>query len=43
MSRRTGIKWELAIRADQRVLRWFVMVVERIHEYRIARRVSVAR
>ena len=36
--RRAGIERELAIRADQRVLRWF-WHVERKDEYRMARRV----
>ena len=36
--RRAGIERELASTADQRVLRWFGHV-ERINEYRIARRV----
>ena len=39
--RRAGIEWELASRADQRVLRWFGHV-ERMDEYRIARRVLMA-
>ena len=39
--RRAGIEWELASRADQRVLRWFGHV-ERIDEYRMARRVLMA-
>ena len=39
--RRAGIEMELASRADQRVLRWFVHV-ERMDEYRIARRVLMA-
>ena len=39
--RRTGIERELASRADQRVLRWFGHV-ERMHEYRMARRVLMA-
>ena len=38
---RAGIGRELASRADQRVLRWFGHV-ERIDEYRIARRVLTA-
>ena len=38
---RAGIERELASRADQRVLRWFGHV-ERIDEYRMARRVSMA-
>ena len=39
--RRAGIEMELAIRADQRVLRWFGHV-ERMDEYRMARRVLMA-
>ena len=39
--RRAGIESELASRADQRVLRWFVHV-ERMNEYRMARRVLMA-
>ena len=39
VSRRAGIKSELAIRADQRVLRWFGHV-ERMDEYRMASRVQ---
>ena len=39
--RGAGIERELAIRADQRVLRWFVHV-ERMDEYRVARRVLMA-
>ena len=39
--RRAGIEVELASRADQRVLRWFGHV-ERMDEYRIARRVLMA-
>ena len=39
--RRAGIERELSSRADQRVLRWFGHV-ERMDEYRIARRVSMA-
>ena len=39
--RRAGIERELASRADQRVLRWFGHV-ERMDEYRIARRVLLA-
>ena len=38
--RRAGIERELAGRADQRVLRWFGHV-ERMHEYRMARRVLI--
>ena len=40
--RRAGIVRELASRADQRVLRWFGHV-ERMDEYRIARRVLMAK
>ena len=39
--RRAGIERELASRADQRLLRWFGHV-ERIDEYRMARRVLMA-
>ena len=39
--RRAGTEMELASRADQRVLRWFGHV-ERIDEYRTARRVLMA-
>ena len=39
--RRAGIERELESRADQRVLRWFGRV-ERIDEYRMARRVLMA-
>ena len=39
--RRAGIERELASRADQRVLRWFVHV-ERLDEYCMARRVLMA-
>ena len=39
--RRARIERELASRADQRVLRWFGHV-ERIDEYRMARRVLMA-
>ena len=39
--RRAGIERELASRTDQRVLRWFGHV-ERMDEYRMARRVSMA-
>ena len=39
--RRAGIDRELASRADQRVLRWFGHV-ERMEEYRMARRVLMA-
>ena len=39
--RRAGIERELASRADQRVLRWFGHV-ERMYEYRMARRVLMA-
>ena len=38
---RAGIERELASRVDQRVLRWFGHV-ERIDEYRMARRVLMA-
>ena len=41
MRRRAGIERELASRADQRVLRWFGHV-ERMNEYRMARRVLMA-
>ena len=41
MRRRAGIKRELASRVDQRVLRLFGHV-ERMDEYRIARRVLMA-
>ena len=41
MRRRAGIERELSSRADQRVLRWFGHV-ERIDEYRMARRVLMA-
>ena len=41
MSRRAGIERELAIRADQRVLRWFGHV-EKMDEYRMARRMLMA-
>ena len=41
VSRRAGIERKLASRADQRVLRWFGHV-ERMDEYRMARRVLVA-
>ena len=40
--RRAGIEMELASRADQRVLRWF-RHVERMDDYRIARRVLMAK
>ena len=41
--RRAGIERELASRADQSVLRWFyVMHVERMDEYRMARKVLIA-
>ena len=40
--RRAGIERELASRADQRVLRWFVHV-ERMDEYHMARRVLMAK
>ena len=39
--RKAGIERELASRADQRVLRWFGHV-ERMDEYRVARRVLMA-
>ena len=39
--RRAGIERELAIRAYQRILRWFGHV-ERMDEYRMARRVLKA-
>ena len=39
--RKAGIESELAIRADQRVLRWFGHV-ERMDDYRMARRVLMA-
>ena len=35
------MEWELASRADQRVLRWFGHV-ERMDDYRMARRVFMA-
>ena len=38
---RAGIEWELASRADQRVLRWFGHV-ERMDECHMARRVLTA-
>ena len=41
MRRRAGIERELASRADQRVLRWFVHV-ERMDDYRMAKRVLTA-
>ena len=40
--RRAGIERELASRSDQRVLRWFGHV-ERMDEYRMARRVLMAK
>ena len=41
--RRAGIERELASRADQKVLKWFSNEhVERIDEYRMARRVLMA-
>ena len=40
--RRVGIEIEFASRAEQRILRWFGHV-ERMDEYRIARRVSMAK
>ena len=39
--RRAGIERQLASRADQRVLRWFGHV-ERMYDYRLARRVLMA-
>ena len=39
--KRAGIERELASRSDQRVLRWFIDV-ERMDEYRVARRVLMA-
>ena len=39
--RRAGIEMELASRADQRVLRWFVHV-KRMDDYCMARRVLMA-
>ena len=42
MCRRAGIEKELTSRADQRVLRWFGHV-ERMDEYRISRRVLMAK
>ena len=41
VSSRAGIERELASRADQRVLRWFGHV-ERMNEYRMARRVLIS-
>ena len=41
MHRRAGIERELTSRGDQRVLRWFAHV-ERMNEYRMARRVLMA-
>ena len=41
MRRRAGIENEFASTADQRVLRWFGHV-ERIYEYRMARRMLMA-
>ena len=41
MRRRAGNERELASRADQRVLRWFLHV-GRMDEYRMARRVLMA-
>ena len=38
---RAGIGWELASRADQRLLGWFGHV-KRMNEYRLARRVLMA-
>ena len=40
--RRAGIERELASKADQRVFRWF-RHVERMNEYRMARRVLMAK
>ena len=40
--KRAGIDWELASRADQRVLRWFGHV-ERMDEHRTGRRVLMAK
>ena len=40
--RRAGIERELGRRADQRVLRWFGHV-ERMNDYRMARRVLMAK
>ena len=37
MCRRAGIEWELASRADRKVLRWFGHV-GRMDEYHMARR-----
>ena len=42
MRRRAGIERELASRAGLRVLRWFGYV-ERMYEFRIARRVLMAK
>ena len=42
MSRKAGIEKESASRADKRVLRWFGHV-ERMDEYRMARRVLMAK
>ena len=42
MRRRAGIERELASSADQRVLRWWVGHVQRMDEYRLARRVLMA-
>ena len=41
LRKRAKIEWELASRADQRVLRWFGHV-ERMDKYRMARRVLMA-
>ena len=41
MRTRAGIEWELASKADQRVLRWFGHV-EKMDEYNMARRVLLA-
>ena len=42
MRRRAGIERELASRADQRVLRWFSHVMERMDDYCMARSVLMA-
>ena len=39
--RRAGIEWELASRANQRVLKWFGHV-ERMDDYRMARKLLMA-
>ena len=41
VKRRAGIEIELASRADQRVLRWFLHS-QRMNEHRMARRVMMA-